>query len=436
MTQIIFLNRYFYPDRSATSQVLSDLAFALAERGYRVRVITSRQLYDAPEERLPAHESFGGVEIERAWTSRFGRQNLIGRAVDYFTFYILAAWTLARLARRHDVIVSKTDPPMLSVIVEPIARWRHAKLVNWLQDIYPEIAEVLGVGGGSLLRFSYGLMRTLRNRSLKRAAMNVVVGERMAEKVGEFGVAANRVCIISNWADDELIEPEDRLANTCRREWGLTGKFVVGYSGNLGRAHEYRTLLEAISFLEAHPHYSMRPGASPTGAPVKAQLPGAPEIVWLFIGGGALYDAFKGEILKRRLHSVMFKAYQPREKLGESLSAADVHVVSLRSQLEGLVVPSKFYGIAAAGRPAIFIGDKDGEIARILARHACGTTIDEGDGSGLAQVILFLSENSERCRELGERARKACELEFSKTVAISRWEKLLNEVSPIETNYF
>jgi colanic acid biosynthesis glycosyl transferase WcaI len=429
MTQIIFLNRYFYPDRSATSQVLSDLAFALAERGYRVRVITSRQRYDAPEERLSANETFGGVEIERAWTSRFGRQNLVGRAVDYLTFYVSAAWALACLARRHDVIVSKTDPPMLSVVVGPIAHWRHAKLVNWLQDIYPEIAEVLGVGGGSLSRFSYGLMRTLRNRSLKRAAMNVVVGERMAERIAEFGVPPNHICVIPNWADGKLIEPRDRLSNNCRGAWGLAGKFVVGYSGNLGRAHVYHTLLDAISFVEAHPHFSMQPGASPTVGPVKAQSDRLPEIVWLFIGGGALYEALRKEILKRQLHSVMFKPYQPREMLGESLSAADVHLVSLRSQLEGLVVPSKFYGVAAAGRPAIFVGDKDGEIARLVTRHECGITIEEGDGSGLAQIILSLAENSERCRNMGERARRACEFEFSKTVAIDRWERLLNEVS-------
>jgi colanic acid biosynthesis glycosyl transferase WcaI len=160
----------------------------------------------------------------------------------------------------------------------------------------------------------------------------------------------------------------------------------------------------------------------------KSGVPDPPKIVWLFIGGGALYDAFRGEVLTRGLNSVIFKGYQRRESLGESLSTPDVHLVSLRSELEGLVVPSKFYGVAAAGRPAIFIGSKDGEIARILARHECGLTVEEGDGNGLAQVILSLARNSKRCRDMGERARQAHEIEFNKTVAIDHWKRLLNEV--------
>ena len=131
---VLFLNRFFHPDHSATSQMLSDLAFALAEHGRQIRVITSRQCYDAPEVQLAARETVGGVEIHRVWTSRFGREKLVGRAVDYTTFYFSAARTLWRLARRGDVIIAKTDPPMLSIVAAPIARWRGAKLVNWLQD--------------------------------------------------------------------------------------------------------------------------------------------------------------------------------------------------------------------------------------------------------------------------------------------------------------
>ena len=118
--------------------MLSDLAFDLARQGERVTVITSRQRYDAPNVALPAKETIDGVEIFRVWTSRFGRQNLIGRSADYLSFYVTAAWTLLRLARRGDIVIAKTDPPMLSVIAAPIARLRGARLVNWLQDIFPD----------------------------------------------------------------------------------------------------------------------------------------------------------------------------------------------------------------------------------------------------------------------------------------------------------
>src|SRR5262245_59016805 len=144
---LIFLNRFLHPDHSATSQMLSDLAFALAKPGAAVTVITSRQRYDAPMDALPPRETVDGVSIYRVWTSRFGRANLLGRVIDYATFYLSAAWRLWRLARPGDVVIAKTDPPMLSVIAVPLCRRRGVRLINWLQDIFPETAQALGVGG-------------------------------------------------------------------------------------------------------------------------------------------------------------------------------------------------------------------------------------------------------------------------------------------------
>jgi glycosyltransferase involved in cell wall biosynthesis len=403
---LIFLNRYFHPDHSATSQMLSDLAFMLAERGRAVAVITSRQRYDAPEVRLPARESVANVDIHRVWTSRFGRASLLGRALDYITFYPFAAHALWRLTAKGDVIVAMTDPPMLSVVVAPIAHWRGARLVNWLQDLFPEVAEAVGFGRRQLPGFVYGALRAPRDWSLRSAAMNVVLGERMAEKLAALGVAPDRVGIVENWADRALIEPIEPGSNALRREWGFDGKFVVGYSGNLGRAHEFDTVLDAITRLEKRAPDSLR-------------------IVWLFVGGGALHDAFAGNLRARGLKSVVFKPYQPRDLLARSLSAADVHLVCLKPELEGLIVPSKFYGIAAAGRPTIFVGDRNGEIARIVQRRNLGFAVNQGDGAELAERILALARDPGVCREIGARARQACEHEFDKRIAIDRWEALL-----------
>jgi glycosyltransferase involved in cell wall biosynthesis len=403
---LIFVNRFFHPDHSATSQMLSDLVSGLDACGHDVRVITSRQLYDAPGERLLARETVGGVEVFRVWTSRFGRGKLIGRAIDYATFYVSAAFTLWRLAQAGDIVVANTDPPMLSVVVAPIARWRGAQLVNWLQDLFPEVAETVGLDRRQLPGFVYGALRVLRNRSLRAAAMNVSIGDRMAERITALGVQPDRASIIHNWADGGLIEPVAPADNALRREWGLDGKFVVGYSGNLGRAHDYSTLLDAIMRLE--------------GAPSEA-----PEILWLFVGGGVLHGAFASELRARVLKSVLFKPYQPRGLLAQSLSAADVHLVCLRPELEGLIVPSKFYGIAAAGRPTIFIGDRDGEIARIVRRRNLGFAVNQGDGVELAARVLALARDPDLCREIGARARKVYEDKFEKQIAIDRWESLL-----------
>src|SRR6266705_5767721 len=138
MPRLIFINRYFFPDHSATSQLLSDLTFYLAASGQAVHVIASKQIYDDPEAALPDHETIGGVTVHRVASTRFGRANLPGRALDYLSFYKSMRRRLGEIAQLGDIVVAKTDPPLLSLAVAPTARKRRARLVHWLQDIYPE----------------------------------------------------------------------------------------------------------------------------------------------------------------------------------------------------------------------------------------------------------------------------------------------------------
>ncbi|RTL72223.1 MAG: glycosyltransferase WbuB [Hyphomicrobiales bacterium] len=406
--RLIFLNRFFWPDRSATSQMLSDIAFALARDGAAlgrdIVVITSRLDFEDPENRLPPSETRDGVRIVRVWTSRFGRYNLLGRAIDYLTFYLSAALALWRAARRGDIVVAKTDPPMLSVLATPIARLRGATPVNWLQDIYPEIGHALGVKLGPL----EAPLRALRNWSLKTAKANVVLGERMAERVAGLTRGKATTVTIPNWADGKLVHPVQRETNTLRRAWALETNFVVAYSGNLGRAHDRATMLDAIAILEAA---------------------GGDSIRWLFIGGGKQLRELKAETETRQLRSVLFQAYQPREVLAESLSAADVHLVTLRPDLEGLIVPSKIYGILAAGRPAIFIGDKDGEIGRLLDRADCGVTVAEGDAKALAATILAWSQAPQTVADMGQKARALFTSTYDLPFAVQRWKALMLDVA-------
>lgn len=389
--------------------MLTTLASGLSEGGREISVIASRQLYDAPDAALPARETLGGISIHRVWTTRFGRRNLLGRAVDYLTFYLSAAIAAWRRLSPRDIVVVMTDPPMLSIVIAPIALWRGATMVNWIQDLFPEVAEAVGLDRRRAPAFVYEALRHLRNRSLRVAAMNVVLGEKMLEKLAATGVAPDCSCVIPNWSDTRLVAPVAPNDNAFRREWGLSGKFVVGYSGNLGRAHDFHTILDAVVELE---HET-----------------GSSDIVWLFIGGGALRDALAQELEARNLKTVLLKPYQPERLLAKSLSAADLHLVSLQPALEGLIVPSKFYGIAAAGRPTVFIGDADGEIARALRQNGIGVTTPQGDGKALAALVRNLSHQPERCRAMGAAARETAERMFDSRIAIARWEEMLDRLA-------
>ncbi|HEX6860399.1 MAG TPA: glycosyltransferase family 4 protein [Caulobacteraceae bacterium] len=395
MRRVIFVNRFYRPDHSATAQILTDLAEFLAREGWDVTVIASRRLYEDPTASLPAKEQLAGVEVRRVWTSRFGRAGLLGRAVDYISFYITAFAALLVQARRGDIVVAKTDPPLLGVAVGLAARLKGARLVNWLQDLYPEVATELGLR----LPLS-GALKLLRDRSLRSATLNVAIGERMAERVR---AARAPVAVAPNWTDDEIIE---RLqVSPIRGEWGFSpDDFVVGYSGNLGRAHEADTVLGAAQLLRDEPN-----------------------VRFLFVGGGFHVEdlAARGEAMG--LRSLRFQGYQPREQLSQSLAAADVHWLSLRPRMEGLIVPSKFYGIAAAGRPVIAVTDPDGEIARLVRSHACGVVVEPGDSQGFAEAVLRLAEDAAHRHELGARARAMLEARFTRKIALRRWADLLIE---------
>ena len=398
--RVVFVNRFYAPDESATSQMLTDLAEALVRSGIAVEVFCSRQLYGDPGADLPATETRRGVKVRRLAATRFGRDSLFGRAVDYATFYGCVAAHLLGHLRRGDVLVAKTDPPLLSLVGSVAARCKRASLVNWLQDLYPEVASRLALS--PLPRLVEALLRAARDRSLAAARTNVVLGTRMREYLLARGIAPARISICENWADESRLRPLAPSRSALRTKLGLEGEFVAAYSGNLGRAHDVTTLLEAGCALENDPG-----------------------IAFLMIGGGAGMRALETQARARSLGNFRFAPYQPRDALSDSLAAGDVHLVSLRPELEGLIVPSKLYGILAAGRPVIFIGDPDGELARLIAEAEIGVSVTSGDPAGLCRALRGLRDDTTGRARMGARARQIFEQRYTLAAAVARWREVL-----------
>ena len=399
--RFVFVNRYYEPDESASSQMLTDLARGLAASGLMVHVVCSRQLYGDPKARLPRHENLLGVTVHRVPTTRFGRTRLFGRAIDYASFYAAAGVTLAKLLGIGDVLIAKTDPPLVSILAALIARSKRAALINWQQDVFPEVAVLLGVH--LLPGWLDALLRRLRDSSLRFASMNVVIGSRMFEYFRGRGIPADRLCVIENWADSGAIVPKPSTASALRARLELADRFVVCYSGNLGKAHEFDTLLSAASALRANP-----------------------SIVFLIIGGGTKMAPLQRAVAALSLENFRFLPYQPREELEDSLAAADLHVVSLLPTLEGLILPSKLYGILAAGRPLVFIGDPKGDIARVVSDAECGAIVEINAGEALAAAILRLQADPAACDAMGTRARESLVNRYSMEKGIERWLALLD----------
>jgi colanic acid biosynthesis glycosyl transferase WcaI len=410
MQRLIFINRFFFPDHSATSQMLSDLVFYLASTGREVHVVTSTQIYDDPKASLPAYETINDVHVHRVSSTEFGRAALLGRSIDYLSFYRSVWQCLIQVMRRGDIIIAKTDPPLVSVVAMAIARRKGARLINWLQDIFPETAVELGV---PFMRGPLAAsLAVLRNRSLRDAEATVVIGHLMARKVEALGTPVERIHVIPNWSNDEDIQPIAQVDNPLRQAWGLEGKFVLGYSGNLGRAHEFDTVLAAAE-----------------------RLRGNTRFVFLMIGGGKRFDELARIVKRRGLDSSFrFIPYQERKMLAYSLGVPDAHWLSLNSKLEGLIVPSKFYGIASAGKPVIVIGDKDGELARLVHQFACGVAIEPADACALVNTLLRLSAEPESVAEMGRHAREMLDAHFTKQKGLERWGELLGQLDQLQVS--
>jgi len=399
--KVYFVNRFYYPDMSATSQMLTGLATGLTP-GFNVNVITSRQFHNDPRAEPARQEECFGVAIRRLGTTRFGRERLWGRAIDYASFYAQVFSFLLFNIRRGDVVVLMTDPPMLALLNTSAIHLRSGRVVNWLQDVFPEIAARLGWLPASSWLFR--LLAKWRDRSLKLAAANVVISPRMAACLALRGVGNTR--IIPNWADEQAIAPVAHENNPLRQEWQLANSFAVIYSGNFGRVHAFGEIIDAVR-----------------------ELATEPGIRFVFIGEGAELESLRRAVQDIPAAQVSFQAPQPRESLAYSLGAADLHLVSLKTGMEDLVMPSKLHGVLAAGRPVAFVGDPDSDIAAMIRRENVGFSIPLGDGAGLANRIRQLARDSRLQGVYRANARALFLREQTRAQGVARWRKLLFDVA-------
>jgi colanic acid biosynthesis glycosyl transferase WcaI len=391
--RVIFVNRFYWPDQPATAQLLTDLAESLAARGLSVVIVTSHP----GGATVPAIETHHGVEIIRVGGERLGQKNLLKRAADFGRFLLCARRAVARHAHAGDTLVAMTDPPLLGTALAGVAKRKQLRLIHWVQDVFPEVAMAIGH------RFTV-LARPARDRAWRSAHACVVLGSDMASILRERRVPASQIHISPNWAPEGLHAMPADSASALRARWSLTGKFAVAYSGNLGRVHDFSAIIPLAEFLRADTN-----------------------IAFVFIGDGAQRPALESAARARDLFNIHFHPAQPREQLADTLALGDVHLVTLRSGCERLVFPSKLYGIAAIGRPVIFVGPRDCEVARVIETNRFGHafTSHADEIPRIAATLRSLMTDSAQCHALGEAASAFCAREGRLHHATTHWYALL-----------
>lgn len=400
--RILVLNQYFHPDRSATSQLLTEVSEDLA-RHHEVWVVTGRPSYDPSEATtsrgLVSRERHGDVRVARVWSTSFPRADMAGRLTNYGT-YLLSSVAGALSVARPDVVVALTDPPLVGLIGALTAAVRRRPFVLVMQDIFPDVAVRVGKLSNPAV---ISVLRATSRLLFRRADRVVSIGRDMDRRLIELGVPSRKIQTIHDWSDGSLVRPLDG-PSALRKERGWSDRFVVMHSGNVGFSQSLDTLVDAAALLRDQE-----------------------EIIIAIVGDGAARAGLERRVREQKLENVAFLPYQAKSSLSESLGAADLHYVGLKRGLAGFIVPSKVYGILAAGKPFIAAAEADAEPARIALELECGLVVEPDDAQALAEAILRIRK--EPLGQMGRRGRAVFEERFDRPVATDAYRRLLEQVA-------
>ncbi len=395
--RLLVLNQYYWPGVEATAQLLTDLCEALADE-YEIRVLTG-VLHGHEDEPRTARRH--GVDIVRVPSTSFERSRLRLRGLNYVT-YLGSALVAAMRGPRPDLVLCMTDPPMVGDVGLAVARRFRVPLLVISEDVFPEIATKLGRLESRVL---VGALRQLVSLYLRRADRVVAIGDTMRQRLESKGAPGERIRVIPNWIDTRAITPQEH-ENEWKKQKKLTGKFVVMHSGNVGHAQDLDVLVRATTFLRD-----------------------LDDLCVVIVGFGARHAEIASLASRLEADAVKFLPYQPREVLPLSLAAADLHFVGLAKGLAGYVVPSRLYGILAAGRPVVVSADAESETAQVVAQVGCGVVVEPGRPELVAAVIRDAYEGKLDLAEMGRRGREYVTAEADRGVAVGRYRTVLRELA-------
>lgn len=405
--RLLIVTQFYPPDYAATGQLIHELATQLGKDNIEVSVFTGQPGYAFKQKQAPPSEQKNRVNIKRSRTSRLWSQRIRGKTINGILFCLRAGLHLLRTARKNDVVLLTTAPPFLSVVGYFANIFLGVSYVCLVYDLYPDVAIELEVISPE--HFITKLWHKINSLVWQRSKKVVVLSETMKERiVAKHPQIAQKISVIHNWADADWIKPLTKQQNWFACQHGIDREFTVLYSGNLGRCHDLDTILGAIEILKDHP------------------------VKFVFIGAGAKHEHCRQTAIKFNLNKCIFLPYQDRENLPYSLTACDLALVSIAPGLEGVVAPSKLYGIMAAGRAIAAICEPHSYLRQVIARAECGAAFNNNDSQSLAEFILTLASNPVSAATMGNAGRKYMENNFTPKIIARQYTEVLEPVKDDE----
>jgi glycosyltransferase involved in cell wall biosynthesis len=377
--KILFINRSYWPDAEATGQLLTELCEQLSDQ-FEIHVVAGQPNSN------PAGETFKStgaqlhknVLVHRVNHTQYKKSSSVGRIVNLVSFFISALWQTIKLPRM-SIVVMETDPFLLP-FGTALLNWSHrAKMVYYLQDIYPDIAVAVKMARENWI---IKLLRELLFQNYRQAAAVVVLSRDMKQLCMSHGVPVDIIKVIPNWCDVHQIIPLQHN-NPIRMNYSWRDKFIIMHSGNMGMSQRLETVLEVANLLKVK----------------------HPDIHFALVGGGAQEENLKKKAADLELHNVSFLPYQPKHKLAESLSSADLHLISSDKAALNCLMPSKLYGILSSGSPILALVNEESELAEIIQQNGCGVVVSHENQKLIANTIVELFQDQTKLKMMAANSR-------------------------------
>ncbi len=396
MPRILLITQVYPPDPAAVGQYMAELGEALAARGWDARVLASGRGYDDPSIKYPPRETLRGVKVRRLPWSSLGKKTILHRLAGQGLF-CLQAILRGLFTRNLGLIVITTSPPMGSLVGLTLSILRRCPVAYWVMDINPDQAILLGKAraGSPLVRAFEAFDCAILHRARTILTLDTYMADRLKAKAPR---AAERIEAAAPWPMEERVTRLEHADNPFRKAHQLDGKTVIMYSGNHSLAHPLDTVLEAALRLKDHP-----------------------KLVFLFVGAGHGKKPIDAAIARENPPNLRSLPYQLLESLSESLSAADVHLVAMGTQMVGVVHPCKVYGALALAKPVCFIGPRPSHVTDIIDQADCGWAVAQGDVDALVERFQAIAvADPAELEQRGRRGRDIITAQFSKQALCER----------------
>ena len=400
LVQLSILTQFFPPDFAATGQLIEELSRNLQPEGLAVRVFTGQPGYAFSKSEAPMIERSHQLLVRRSRTAQLFPSRIRGKALNGLMFVVRSALYVLRARNRGDVLMLTTAPPFLPILGF-LANWLFGTpYICLLYDLYPDVAVELNIKPADhwIVRAWDFVNRAVWKRSTRIIVLSASMRDRIVAKCPE---VADRIAIVHSWADPKLIVPIPKSENWFAQEHDLVDKFVVLYSGNMGRCHDIETIIAAAQELRDDP------------------------VEFLIVGDGARREQLIEKLDRLNLHNFKFLPYQDKADLPFSLTACDLSLVSMKPGMEGIVAPSKLYSALAASRPIAAICEEHSYLRSMLSDAECGACFNNGDGAGLAEFIRSLASSPKRVERMGRSGRRYMQRHFTPEIIAKQYANVV-----------